>query len=281
MIPNTNLLVILVTQTELAMDEGTYTELVPFGVQQVSKLSVSGAVYELIGIVSSDSESETSFENYLENFHDFQSMVRTKQTARGGKPTHQGTPATLNPDNTGNDNGNEGGKQRKLIPETPLRKTAPPPPRKTGWQTVAWWNHTAHRGFWNESKRQWRECPEYKKNAQGHAIHHRKPGTLALWEIAFYQSTQVFLIAIKAFVMVVQEIGQDVMTDLSWKPEVFFALQQAAEAFLTGWFSDTNIAAIHCKRVTISIKDMKLAAKICQHLPVGGTKQTKCYEMHV
>ena len=134
MIPNTNLLVLLVTQTELATDEGTYTELVPFGVQQVSKLSVSGAVYELIGIVSSDSESETSFEkNYLENFHEFQSMVRTKQTVRGGKSAHQGTPVTLSlpnlgdtseesqdnedPDNTGNNNGNKGENNRSQYQE--------------------------------------------------------------------------------------------------------------------------------------------------------------------
>ena len=167
------------------MDEGTYTELTPFGVQQVSKLSVSGVVYELIGIVSSDSESETSFENYLENFHEFQDMVRTKQTARGGKSANQGKLATFdlpnlgdtskesqdnqNPDDPGNGNGNEGGKQ-KPIPKTPLRKTAPPPPKKTGWQTVAWWNRTACRGFWNKSKRGWMEHPEYKKNAQGRAI---------------------------------------------------------------------------------------------------------------
>ena len=83
------------------MDEGMYTELVPFGVQQVSKLSVSGVVYELIGIVSSDSESETSFENYLENFHKFQSMVRTKQTVRGGKSANQGSPVTFSLPNMG------------------------------------------------------------------------------------------------------------------------------------------------------------------------------------
>ena len=125
------------------------------------------------------------------------------------------------------------------------------------------------------------EHPKYMKNGQGRAIHHRKPGTLALWEIAFYQHTQVFLIVIKAFVRVVWELGQDVKPDLRWKPEAFFALQQAAKAFLTGWFSDNNIAAIHRKRVTISIKDMKLVAKIHQHFPVGGTKQTECDEMHV
>ena len=125
------------------------------------------------------------------------------------------------------------------------------------------------------------EHSEYKKNAQGCAFRRQKPGTLALWEIAFYQRTQVFLIAIKAFVRVVREIGQDIKTDLRRKLEAFFALQQAAEAFLTGWFSDTNIAAIHHKMVTISVKDMKLVAKICQHLPVGGTKQAECDEMHV
>ena len=83
------------------MDEGMYTELIPFGVQQVSKLSVSGVVYELIGIVSSDSESKTSFENYLENIHEFQSMVKTKQTLRGGGSASQGKPATFDLPNLG------------------------------------------------------------------------------------------------------------------------------------------------------------------------------------
>jgi histone H3 len=40
------------------------------------------------------------------------------------------------------------------------------------------------------------------------------------------------------------------------------ALQEAAEAYLVGVFEDTNLAAIHAKRVTIMPRDMKLAQRI-------------------
>ena len=40
------------------------------------------------------------------------------------------------------------------------------------------------------------------------------------------------------------------------------ALQEAAEAYLVGLFEDTNLCAIHAKRVTINPKDMQLARRI-------------------
>ena len=40
------------------------------------------------------------------------------------------------------------------------------------------------------------------------------------------------------------------------------ALQEASEAFLVKLFEDTNLAAIHAKRVTIMPKDMQLARQI-------------------
>lgn len=40
------------------------------------------------------------------------------------------------------------------------------------------------------------------------------------------------------------------------------ALQEAAEAYLVGLFEDTNLCAIHAKRVTIMTKDMHLARRI-------------------
>jgi histone H3 len=40
------------------------------------------------------------------------------------------------------------------------------------------------------------------------------------------------------------------------------ALQEAAEAYLVGLFDDTNMEAIHAKRVTVQPKDMQLARRI-------------------
>jgi histone H3 len=35
-------------------------------------------------------------------------------------------------------------------------------------------------------------------------------------------------------------------------------LQEAAEAFLVGLFEDTNLCAIHARRVTVSFKSLQL-----------------------
>ena len=40
------------------------------------------------------------------------------------------------------------------------------------------------------------------------------------------------------------------------------ALQEAAEAYLVSLFEDTNLCAIHAKRVTIMPKDIQLARRI-------------------
>ncbi len=40
------------------------------------------------------------------------------------------------------------------------------------------------------------------------------------------------------------------------------ALQEAAEAYVVGLFEDTNLCAIHAKRLTIMPKDMQLALRI-------------------
>ncbi len=45
-------------------------------------------------------------------------------------------------------------------------------------------------------------------------------------------------------------------------PAAILALQEAAEAYLVGLFEDTNLCAIHAKRVTIMPKDIQLARRI-------------------
>lgn len=40
-------------------------------------------------------------------------------------------------------------------------------------------------------------------------------------------------------------------TDLRFQSHAVLALQEAAEAYLVGLFEDTNLCAIHAKRVTI------------------------------
>ncbi|KAL2500999.1 histone H3.3 [Forsythia ovata] len=54
----------------------------------------------------------------------------------------------------------------------------------------------------------------------------------------------------------------DFKTDLRFQSHAVLALQEAAEAYLVGLFEDTNLCAIHAKRVTIMPKDIQLARRI-------------------
>ena len=47
-----------------------------------------------------------------------------------------------------------------------------------------------------------------------------------------------------------------------WKVEALMALQEAAESYLVHLFEDSNLCAIHAKRVTIFVKDIQLARRI-------------------
>ncbi|RXG73051.1 histone H3 [Armadillidium vulgare] len=58
------------------------------------------------------------------------------------------------------------------------------------------------------------------------------------------------------------EIAQDFKTDLRFQSSAVMALQEASEAYLVGLFEDTNLCAIHAKRVTIMPKDIQLARRI-------------------
>ena len=44
--------------------------------------------------------------------------------------------------------------------------------------------------------------------------------------------------------------------------EAVDALQEACEAYMVALFEDTNLAAIHAKRVTVMAKDLQLARRI-------------------
>ena len=89
-----------------------------------------------------------------------------------------------------------------------------------------------------------------------------RPGTVALREIRKYQKSTELLIRKLPFQRLVREIAQDFKTDLRFQSSSVLALQEAAEAYLVGLFEDTNLAAIHAKRVTIMPKDIQLARRI-------------------
>jgi histone H3 len=94
--------------------------------------------------------------------------------------------------------------------------------------------------------------------------HRYRPGTVALREIRRYQRSTELLISKLPFQRVVRETVQDLESHLNLRMQAsaMLALQESAESYLVGLFEDTNLAATHAKRVTIMLKDMKLARRI-------------------
>jgi histone H3 len=92
--------------------------------------------------------------------------------------------------------------------------------------------------------------------------HRYRPGTVALREIRRYQKSTDLMIRKRPFQRLVREIAQEYRPDLRFQSNAILALQEAAEAYLVGLFDDTNLCAIHARRVTIQPKDIHLAMRI-------------------
>ena len=156
----------------------------------------------------------------------FREMARTKKTARkktGKSPREQ------------------------LVTKNPIKKLTPAQARKN----VAKANQAAQQNLGNPPKTGGLKRPM-----------RYRPGTVALREIRRYQKTTELLIRKLPFSRLVREVTQDFKTDLRFQAQAIMALQEAAEAYLVGLFDDTNLCAIHAKRVTIMPKDIQLARRI-------------------
>lgn len=103
--------------------------------------------------------------------------------------------------------------------------------------------------------------------------HRYRPGTVALREIRRYQKSTELLLRKAPFQRLVREIliaeidkmpekGRYITANARMQSSALLALQEASEAYLIGLFEDTNLCAIHAKRVTLYPKDMQLARRI-------------------
>ena len=85
-----------------------------------------------------------------------------------------------------------------------------------------------------------------------------RPETVALREIRRYQKSSELLIRRMPFQRLVSEIAQVHNLYVCFQSGAILALQESAEAYLVGLLEDSNLCAIHAKRVTIMLKDMQL-----------------------
>lgn len=95
-----------------------------------------------------------------------------------------------------------------------------------------------------------------------HKPHRYRPGTVALREIRKYQKSTDLLIRKLPFQRLVREIAQDFKLDLRFQSSAILALQEACEAYIVGLFEDSNLCAIHGRRVTVQPRDIQLARRI-------------------
>ena len=92
--------------------------------------------------------------------------------------------------------------------------------------------------------------------------HRYRPGTVALREIRRYQKSTDLLIQKLPLQRLVREISQDFKHDVRFNATALLGFHESAEAYLVKLFEDTNLCAIHAKRVTIMPKDIQLARRI-------------------
>lgn len=92
-----------------------------------------------------------------------------------------------------------------------------------------------------------------------------RPRNNALREIKYYQQTSDLLLRRLPFARLVREVTENYLGadyGIKWQSHAVLALQEACEAFLIHLLEDTNLCAIHAKRVTIMQKDIELARRI-------------------
>ena len=93
--------------------------------------------------------------------------------------------------------------------------------------------------------------------------HRFRPGTVALREIRKYQKSTDLLIPRLPFSRLVREISISMLNNpFRWTAQALLAIQEGTEDFMVHLMEDTNLCAIHSRRVTIMPKDMQLARRI-------------------
>ncbi|XP_052701759.1 uncharacterized protein LOC128178563 [Crassostrea angulata] len=89
-----------------------------------------------------------------------------------------------------------------------------------------------------------------------------RPSSSALLEIRRYQRTTNLLIPKLSFQRIVKSLTNERFEGIRFQTSALHALQEACEDFIVNVLADTNLCALHGKRVTILPKDMQLALRI-------------------
>ena len=116
--------------------------------------------------------------------------------------------------------------------------------------------------------------PEQSKSPRSKGRRRVLPSTLALRDIRRLQKSTELLIPRRSFQRLVRQISDSVWrsfghTGLKYQTASLSALHEAAEAYLVSLLEDTNLCAVHAKRVTIMPRDMDLARRLRAESPAA------------
>lgn len=106
-----------------------------------------------------------------------------------------------------------------------------------------------------------------KKSAGSQGAHMKKafrwkPGTVALRTIKKLQKSTSLLIAKAPFSRLVREVAESHKAGLRFQASSIMALQEATESYVVSLLSDSNLAALHAKRVTAMPRDLQLVRRL-------------------
>ncbi|GBG62969.1 hypothetical protein CBR_g34669 [Chara braunii] len=93
----------------------------------------------------------------------------------------------------------------------------------------------------------------------------RRPEMATLAEIRKLQRSTDLCLAFRPFLRIVREVVEETIAPgegMRFQMTAVSALMEAAEAYLVSNFENTNEVAIHSKRVTIQVKDMRLVDRL-------------------
>ena len=92
--------------------------------------------------------------------------------------------------------------------------------------------------------------------------HRWRPGTVALREIRKFQKGTELLVQKAPFQRLVRELASAQKEGLRFQSSAVQAIQEATESYVISLLADTNLCAIHTRRVTIQAKDVQLALRL-------------------
>ena len=101
-----------------------------------------------------------------------------------------------------------------------------------------------------------------KAKAPGARKFRWRPGTVALRQIRKYQKSTALLMRKAPFQRLVRELATNQKAGLRWSANAVAALQESTESYVTGLLSDSNLCALHAKRVTLMARDLQLARRL-------------------